>query len=92
MKQHKVICFLSVGLLAASVPAAPNASFTPKETIVQEDVRALLNARPVTTLTAGKLVTWTKGVDGGGKGNGYLTMAAAQAVGTRTPRPCPIIR
>lgn len=56
---------------------------------VQVDVSALLNARPVTTLTAGKLVNWTNGVDGGGKGNGYLTMAAALAVGDQDPKALP---
>jgi hypothetical protein len=42
--------------------------------IIQIDVSSLLNTRSVTTLTDGKLVPWTKGVD---RENGYLTMAAA---------------
>jgi hypothetical protein len=58
-------------------------------TVVQVDVGALLDARPVTTLTAGKLVTWTMGIDGGGKGSGYLTMAAAHAVGDKNPKALP---
>ncbi|MCX5682343.1 MAG: ThuA domain-containing protein [Planctomycetota bacterium] len=61
----------------------------PEGAVVQVDVSALLNARPVTTLTAGKLVTWTMGIDGGGKGSGYLTMAAAQAVGDKEPKALP---
>lgn len=44
---------------------------------IQINIDTLLNARPVTTLTKGKLVTWTKGIDGDGQGDGYLTMAAA---------------
>src|SRR3954471_5927887 len=44
---------------------------------IQINIDTLLNARPVTTLTHGKLVTWSKGIDGDGQGDGYLTMAAA---------------
>ena len=44
---------------------------------VQIPVDALLTARSVTTLTGGQLVTWTKGIDGGGNGNGYLTKGAS---------------
>ena len=83
-----------LALIALLIPCLANAAvrlpqLAPAETIVQVDVRALLNARPVTTLTAGKLVTWTTGVDGGGKGNGYLTMAAALAVGDKDPKALP---
>lgn len=59
------------------------------EEVIQVDVSALLNARPVTTLTNGKLVSWTRGIDGGGRGNGYLTMAAALAVGDKNPKALP---
>ena len=45
-----------------------------------------LNARAVTTLTNGKLVTWTRGVD---SADGYLTMAAALAVGNKNPKALP---
>src|SRR5438045_2470738 len=44
---------------------------------IQIDISSILNARPVTTLTNGKLITWTKGIDGGGAGDGYLTASAA---------------
>jgi hypothetical protein len=47
------------------------------EKILQFDIVSVLNARPVTTLTNGKLITWTSGIDGGGKGDGYLTRSAA---------------
>lgn len=45
--------------------------------ILQFDISKLLNARPVTTFTTGRLVGWSKGIDGNGDGDGYLTRAAA---------------
>jgi hypothetical protein len=51
--------------------------FAQDKHVVQIDISKLLNARPVTTLTTGKLVGWTKGIDGNGDGDGYLTHAAA---------------
>lgn len=45
--------------------------------VVQIDISKLLNARPVTTFTGGKLMTWTRGIDGNGDGDGYLIRAAA---------------
>jgi hypothetical protein len=49
--------------------------------VIQVDVRALLTGRAVTTLTDGRLVPWTKGVDGAGLADGYLTVEAAIANG-----------
>lgn len=46
--------------------------------VVQVPVDALLNARAVTTLTAGALVPWTVGVDGNGTADGYMTAAASR--------------
>jgi MYXO-CTERM domain-containing protein len=46
--------------------------------VVQIPVDALLNARAVTTLTAGMVVPWTVGVDGGGNSDGYMTAAASK--------------
>jgi MYXO-CTERM domain-containing protein len=46
--------------------------------VVQIPVDALLNARAVTTLTGGALVTWTVGVDGNGTADGYMTAAASK--------------
>ena len=57
--------------------------------VIQLDVRALLNARSVTTLTDGRLVTWTRGIDGGGKADGYLTREAAAAVGDKDVKALP---
>jgi hypothetical protein len=51
--------------------------------IIQVDISNLLNVRPVTTLTNGKLIPWTKGVD---RENGYLTTAAALANGEINPK------
>ena len=48
---------------------------------IQVDVRAHLTGRAVTTLTDGKLVSWTKGIDGAGLADGYLTVEAAIANG-----------
>jgi hypothetical protein len=48
---------------------------------IQIDVRPILTARAVTTLTDGKLVPWTSGVDGRGRADGYLTLEAAVANG-----------
>lgn len=48
------------------------------EQIVQVPLdQTFLNGRTVTTLTAGALVPWTKGVDGGGTFSGYMTKAAS---------------
>jgi hypothetical protein len=50
---------------------------------LQVDVSKLLDCRPVTTLTAGHLVPWTQGVDGGGLADGFVTKAAAAALGSK---------
>ena len=60
-----------------------------EDMIVQIPVASILNTRCVTTLTDGRLVPWQMGVDGGGKGNGYLTLAAALAVGDTDPHALP---
>ncbi|SHN08095.1 hypothetical protein [Mucilaginibacter sp. OK098] len=57
--------------------------------IVQFDIGKILNARPVTTLTNNKLTTWTKGIDGGGSGDGYLTLSAALFNGNKQPHALP---
>lgn len=56
---------------------------------IQINIDTLLNARAVTTLTKGKLVTWTKGIDGDGQGDGYLTMAAALFNKDKDPHALP---
>lgn len=64
-------------------------SFQKKEKIIQIDLSKILNARPVTTFTNGRLITWTKGIDGNGKADGYLTMAAAIFNGDKNPKGLP---
>ena len=55
----------------------PTSAFAGEE-VIQFDVSRILNARPVTTLAGQRLVPWTKGMDGGGKADGFMTQAAAQ--------------
>jgi hypothetical protein len=54
--------------------------------VIQIDISGLLNTRSVTTLTSGKLVPWTNGVD---RQNGYLTMAAALFNKETNPKAIP---
>jgi hypothetical protein len=64
--------------------------FTPqKSKVIQIDISYLLNARPVTTLTNGKLISWTKGIDGNGDGDGYLTHSAAEFNGDKDAHALP---
>jgi hypothetical protein len=44
---------------------------------VQFDLNKILNARPVTIVANHRLVTWTKGIDGNGLADGYLSQSAA---------------
>ena len=54
----------------------------PAADVVQLDVRAVLNGRAVTTLTGtNRLVPWDRGIDGGGRADGYMTAEAAAANG-----------
>jgi hypothetical protein len=63
--------------------------FSPQKQAIQIDISSLLNARPVTTLTSGKLVSWTKGIDGNGDGDGYLTHSAAEFNGDKDAHALP---
>ncbi|QEM07663.1 hypothetical protein DIU31_030735 [Mucilaginibacter rubeus] len=57
--------------------------------VIQINISKLLNARTVTTVAGGKLQSWVTGIDGGGKGDGYLTMAAALLNGDKAVRALP---
>lgn len=57
--------------------------------VVQFNIDPLLNARPVTTITNGKLTSWTKGIDGNGDGDGYLTMSASIFHGDKSSHALP---
>jgi len=54
--------------------------------VIQIGAGEILNARSVTTLNKGKLITWTTGID---KENGYLTMAAASSAGDHDAHALP---
>jgi len=73
----------AVFIPAASTPATNRLGATgPEMHGVQIDVKSLLNARPVTTWTDGKVISWTEGLDG--DWSGEATSAAATAMGTST--------
>jgi hypothetical protein len=57
--------------------------------VIQVDVRPILTGRTVTTLTGGKLVPWTKGVDGAGLADGYMTSAASIVNGDKNAKALP---
>ena len=57
--------------------------------VIQFDISNILNARPITTLTNNKLVTWKKGIDGDGLADGYLTHSAALFNGDKDPHALP---
>jgi hypothetical protein len=77
----KAFLSLSAIILCCFVPQ--------KSKVVQVDISNLLNARPVTTLTDNKLVSWTKGIDGNGDGDGYLTHSAAEFNGDKDAHALP---
>jgi hypothetical protein len=57
--------------------------------VVQFNIRKILNARPVSTLNNKHITTWTKGIDGGGFGDGYLTLSTALFNGDKEPHALP---
>jgi len=57
--------------------------------VIQIHVRPVLTGRAVTTLTDGKLVPWTQGVDGGGRADGYMTREASAANGDKNALALP---
>jgi len=60
-----------------------------KNEVIQFDISKILNARPVTTLYKNKLITWSKGIDGGGIADGYLTISAALFNNDKNPHALP---
>jgi hypothetical protein len=44
---------------------------------IQVNIKSILNARSVSTFSNGKIYTWTKGIDGGGSADGYITHSVA---------------
>jgi len=47
--------------------------------VIQIDVKPLLNSRPVSTTQAGRVISWTEGLDG--DWSGEATLSAAEAMG-----------
>ena len=44
---------------------------------IQVNIKSILNARAVSTFSNGKIYTWTRGIDGNGFGDGYVTHSVA---------------
>jgi hypothetical protein len=44
---------------------------------VQVNIKTILNARAVSTFSNGTIYTWTRGIDGNGHGDGYVTHSVA---------------
>jgi hypothetical protein len=76
-------------VLIAYVLFSSTANAQKNDTAIQVDISKLLNARPVTTVTNGKLQSWVTGIDGGGNGDGYLTMAASIINGDKNAHALP---
>lgn len=84
MKQIFVV-FIS-GLLLLSFASA---AVQKKVKVIQINLYKQMNARSVTTLADGKLITWTKGIDGNGEADGYLTRSAAIFKGDKDTKALP---
>lgn len=57
--------------------------------VVQFNLGKILNARPITVVTNHRLTTWTKGIDGNGLADGYLTQSAASFNGDKDAHALP---
>jgi hypothetical protein len=57
--------------------------------VIQVDVRPVLTGRAVTTFTGGRLVPWTRGVDGAGLADGYMTLEASVVNGDKNANALP---
>jgi hypothetical protein len=84
--RKKFLSYILTGFVFLILSSAVSAK---KEKVIQINLDKILNARPVTTLTDGKLVPWSKGIDGNGEADGYLTMAAALFNGDKDPKALP---
>jgi hypothetical protein len=84
--RKKFLLYILTGFVFLLLSSAASGK---KQKVVQINLDKIFNARPVTTLTDGKLVSWTKGIDGNGEADGYLTMAAALFNGDKDPKALP---
>jgi hypothetical protein len=82
MQPASTFKYLAIALVFSSLIISAGYRYQTNK-VIQIDISDLLNTRPVTTLTNGKLIPWTKGVD---RENGYLTNAAALANGETNPK------
>jgi len=80
-----VSLFLAFIFLLVKSVSSQNAN----KNIIQIDLKKILNARPVSVFAGNKLITWTKGIDGNGLADGYLTRAAALFNGDVDPHALP---
>ena len=80
MKQLFIPIFLIFGFTGAKAQ---------HRRVIQFNIDKILNARPVTVLNNNRLVSWTKGIDGNGLGDGYLTRSAALFNGDNNPHALP---
>jgi hypothetical protein len=71
-RKHRLSLFLLPAVSVTLLGAAQ------ADTTVQVPLDNFMTARAVTTLTGGKLVPWTMGIDGGGNADGYMTAAASK--------------
>lgn len=85
MHHKSTLKYLFVALIMSSLIVSSAYKYQ-TGTVIQIKVDDLLNVRPVTTLTNGKLVVWDRGVD---RENGYLTMAAALFNKETNPKAIP---
>jgi len=69
-----VVLSILTSFLCITAAAQPKSH---RDKVIQFKIASVLNARPVTILDNNKLITWQTGIDGGGKGDGYLTQSAA---------------
>lgn len=82
----KLFCSILIVFITMGKTISDSTRYSKSDKVVQIDVSAILNARSVTTLSKGNLITWTTGID---KENGYLTMAAALFAGDHEAHALP---
>jgi hypothetical protein len=80
--KHPVLLLCSALIAGLTYPVKDNS-------VIQLNISQTLNARPVTVLYKNKLKSWTKGIDGKGLADGYLTRAAALFNGEQSPHALP---
>jgi hypothetical protein len=75
--------------IVTSLLLAVGAGAARADTVVQVPLPGLLDGRSVTTLTGGKIVTWTVPTDGGGLQNAFATAAVATMQGAPVANALP---